>query len=55
MPDMEDLINGISTEITSNENAELWISKIDLDYAYSQLELDEETSKHCVSSLRIAL
>ena len=51
MPNMEDLINRISTEISKNDEDELWISKIDLDYAYGQLELDEETKKHCVFAL----
>ena len=51
MPNMEDLINRISNEISKNEDDELWITKIDLDYAYGQLELDEETKKHCVFAL----
>ena len=51
MPNMEDLLNRISAKISQDENKELWISKIDLEYAYGQLELDEETSKHCVFSL----
>ena len=51
MPNMEDLLNKISTKISENEETELWISKIDLDYAYGQLELHEDTSKHCVFSL----
>ena len=48
MPNMEDLINRISTEISKNDEDELWITKVDLDYAYGQMELDEETKKHCV-------
>ena len=40
MPNMEDLINRISTEISKNEDDELWITKVDLDYAYGQMELD---------------
>ena len=51
MPNMEDLINRISTEISKNDDDELWITKIDLDYAYGQMELDEETKKHCVFAL----
>ena len=51
MPNMEDLINRISTEISKTDDEELWIKKIDLDYAYGQLELDDETKKHCVFAL----
>ena len=31
MPNMEDLINRISTEISKNDEEEVWITKIDLD------------------------
>ena len=51
MPNMEELINQISNKITSDRKKPLWISKIDLDYAYGQLKLAEETSKHCVFAL----
>ena len=51
MPNMEDLSNRISTEISKTDDEELWITKIDLDYAYGQLELDEETKKQCVFAL----
>ena len=48
MPNMEDLINGISTEISKTDDEELWITKIDLDYAYGHFELDDETKKYYV-------
>ena len=47
MPNMEELINQISTEITRVPNERLWISKIDLEYAHGQLKLSDETSRHC--------
>ena len=36
MPNMEELLNQISKEITRDRTKELNISKIDLDYAYGQ-------------------
>ena len=50
MPNMEDLISKISAEITKN-NGELWMSKIDLDYAYGQAKLSKEAARHCVFSI----
>ena len=50
MPNMEELISKISAEITRN-NGEIWMSKIDLDYAYGQTKLTVEAAKHCVFSI----
>ena len=50
MPIMEELISKISAEITRN-NGEIWMSKIDLDYAYGQAKLTVEATKHCVFSI----
>ena len=50
MPNMEELISKISTKITKGEG-EIWMSKIDLDYAYGQAKLSEEAAKHCVFSI----
>ena len=47
MPNMEELISKISVEITES-NGDIWMSKIDLDYAYGQAKLSEEAAKHCV-------
>ena len=44
---MEEFLNQISTEITQAPNEPLCISKIDLEDAYGQKILSEETSKHC--------
>ena len=48
MPNMETLLNLISVDITRDRTAQLIISKIDLDYAYGQMKLSEETSRQCV-------
>ena len=51
MPNMEELLNQISVEITRDRTAEVFLSKIDLVYAYGQMKLSEETSRHCVFAL----
>ena len=48
MPNMEELLNQISVEVTRDRTLQLFISKIDLDYAYGQNKLFEETSRQCV-------
>ena len=50
MPNMEELISKISAEITKN-NGEIWMSKIDFDYAYGQAKLSREAARHCVFSI----
>ena len=47
MPNMEKLLNQISAELSRNNHDPIWISVIDLDYAYGQMKLAPETSKHC--------
>ena len=50
MPNIETLMNSISQIITNykTEPAEqIYFSTIDLKYAYSQLNLNPETAKHC--------
>ena len=51
MPNMEDLLHQISVEITRDRTKQLFLSKIDLDYAYGQMKLSEETSRQCVFAL----
>ena len=46
----EDLLDRIPSKI-QNADEESWIPTIDLEYACSQLELQEETSKQFVFSL----
>ena len=48
LPNMEQLLNQISVEITRERTVQLFLSKIDLDYAYGQMKLSEETSRHNV-------
>ena len=50
MPNMEELISKISAQITKS-NGEIWMSKIDLDYAYGQAKLSKEAAKHFVFSI----
>ena len=50
MPNMEQLISKESAEITRN-SWEIWMSKIDLDYAYGQAKLTVEAAKHCEFSI----
>ena len=50
MPSMEELLNQISVDITRERTVQL-MSKIDLDYAYGQMKLSEETSRQCVFAL----
>ena len=45
MPNMEELLNQISAELSKNDP--IWITVVDLDYAYGQMKLAPETSKHC--------
>ena len=46
-PNMEELQNHLSTEITRVQNEPLRISKIDLEKAYVQTKLSEKTSREC--------
>ena len=51
MPNMEELLNQVSVEITRGRTLQLFISKIDLDYAYGQMKLSEERSRQCVFAI----
>ena len=51
MPNMEELLNQISVEITKDRTKELMMSKIDLDYAYGQMKLSKKTSRQCVFAI----
>ena len=50
MPNMEELISKILAKITESDG-EIWMSKINLDYAYGQAKLSKKASKHCVFSI----
>ena len=47
MPNMEELQNQIFAELSKNNHDPIWISVMDLNYAYGQMKLAPETSKHC--------
>ena len=51
MPNMEELSNQTSVEITRDWTKQLLISKIDLGYAYGLMKLSEETSRQCVFAI----
>ena len=47
MPNVDELIDGVSQIVTANTNGKLYFSVLDLKYAYSQLKLTAETAKQC--------
>ena len=51
MPNMEELISKISAKISKNTDQKVWMSKIDLDYAYGQAKSSKNASKHCVFAI----
>ena len=50
MSNMEELVSKISAKITDGEG-EIWMSKIDLEYAYGHAKLSKEAAKHCEFSI----
>ena len=48
MPNMEELISRISRKISEGKDGEIHITKLDFDYAYGQLRLDEQTRNLCI-------
>ena len=51
MPNIEELLNQISVEITRDRAAQIFKSKIDLYYAYGQIKLSKKTSGQCVFAI----
>ena len=51
IPNTEELINQISVAFTRDRTVHLFISKVNLDYAYGQMKLSEETSQQCVFAI----
>ena len=45
MPNMEELISRISRKISEGEDGEVLATKLDFDYAYGQIKLDDDTKK----------
>lgn len=49
MPIVEELIDNVGQVIsTISEAEEFWFTKLDLNYAFSQLPLSDESSRHCI-------
>ena len=51
MPNMEELISRISREIADGETDLIWISKLDLDYAYGQMQLSKHAKDLCIFAI----
>ena len=52
MPVVDELLSSIAQIISERkEGEEVWFTSLDLNYAFSQLSLSEETSKHCNFSI----
>ena len=47
MPNVDELIDGVSQTVTENKNGTLYFTVLDLKYAYSQLKLVADTAKQC--------
>ncbi len=48
MPNLQELLDKISVKINKNPELKLYITVIDLKYAFGQIRLHEDTSRHCV-------
>ena len=48
MPNMEALISRFSRKIGDGQADEIWIFKIDIDYAYGQLQLSKRAKDLCI-------
>ena len=47
MPNVDELIEGVSLIVTENKSGYLYFTVLDLKYAYSQLKLAVDTAKQC--------
>ena len=43
MPNLEELVSRISRKISEEKEGEIHMTKLDFDYAYGQIRLDEQT------------
>ena len=48
MPNIEELISLISKKISEGEDGEVLATKLDFDYAYGQIKLDDDTKNLCI-------
>ena len=51
MPNLDDLRDRASIRASKDRGMPFWASTVDLDYAFGQVELDENTAKHCVIAI----
>ena len=51
MPNMEELISRMSRKISEGKESEIWLTKLDFDYAYGQIKLDDETQNLCMFTI----
>ena len=51
MPNIEDITAPLSVKIADNKTEQLFLSTIDLKYAFGQIDLQEDTSKHNVFTM----
>ena len=51
MPNMEELISKISRKISEEKEGEIWLTKLDFDYAYGHIKLDDETKNLCIFTI----
>ena len=51
MPNAEEVISRISRKIADGETDLIWISKLDLDYAYGQMQLSKHAMDLCIFAI----
>ena len=51
MPVVDEFLTKVSSISEAKPEQGVWFTKLDLNYAYSQLPLSKETSKHCNFSI----
>ena len=50
-PNLDDFRDSISIKISEDGDKELWITTVNLEYPFGQVELDEKTAKHCAVAI----
>ena len=51
MPNVDELLDGVSQIVTAKTNGTLYFTVLDLKYAYSQIRLTAETDNQCNFSI----
>ena len=47
MPNLLELLDSAAQIITSDKIGDVWFTSLDLKYAFSQIPLSDEVSRHC--------